>query len=117
MTATRSALFRVALLGLAAAALLPATAQAYWRGGVWFGLPGVYMAPPPLYVAPPPVYMAPPVYAAPPYAYAPAPSYNAPAPAQACYAGPWVCPLERPAAVGTSCACAGNGQTVWGQAN
>ena len=125
MTVFRSALVRAALLALAGAALLPAAAQAYWRGGVWFGLPGIYVAPP-VYVAPPPVYVAPPVYAAPPYVqapyaqgpYAPGPSYSAPqGPAQACYAGPWVCPLEQPTASGAACACAANGGRVWGQAN
>ncbi len=129
MTVTRSALFRATLLALAGATLLPAAARAYWRGGVWIGVPGIYVAPP-LYVAPPPVYVAPPVYMAPPYGpapyaaapYAPGPSYNAPpggpaGPAQACYAGPWVCPLDRPSAAGASCACAANGGRVWGQAN
>ena len=37
---------------------------------------------------------------------------------QACYAGPYVCPMDRPVATGGSCYCLGNGsQRVWGRAN
>ncbi len=125
MIATRSALFRAALLVLVGALLFPASAHAWWRGGVYFGFPPVviapppayYYAPPPVYYAPPPVYASPPSYSPPAYAYG-APSNSAQAPAgQACYAGPWVCPLERPAASGSSCYCSANGERVWGRSN
>ena len=129
MTATRSTLIRVALLALAGAALLPATAQAYWRGGgFFFGFPGVYVAPlpPPYYYPPayypPPAYLAPPATYAAPQSYAEPQSYGAqsggpPPAAQACYAAGWVCPLERPTPVGDSCACPANGGQAWGHAN
>jgi hypothetical protein len=120
MTTTRAALLRLAVLAIVAAALLPGAAQAYWRGGVFFGFPAFYVAPPPVYYYPPPAYYYPP----PPVYVAPAPAYSAPPtasngpppPAQACYAGPWVCPLSRPTASGDSCACAGTNGRTWGQA-
>lgn len=39
---------------------LPSKAHAWWRGGVWIGVPPVVVAPRP-YHAPPPVVYAPPV--------------------------------------------------------
>ena len=119
MTTTRAALLRLAVLAIAAVALLPAAAQAYWRGGVFFGFPGFYVAPPPAYYYPPPAYYPPaPVYATPPQDYAapPAAGNGPPPPAQACYAGPWVCPLSHPTASGDSCSCAGSNGRTWGQA-
>ena len=77
----------LALAGLG----LATPAQAWWaRGGYgWYG-PGVVVVPPPVVmVAPPPVY-----YAPPPLAYG-----------QACYAGPYVCPLQAPGPVGAGCSC------------
>ena len=53
------------------------------------------------YAPPPPVYYAPP----PPVYYAPPPAYYAPAPARSCYAGQFVCPLERPTPINGPCAC------------
>lgn len=47
---------------------LPSQAHAWWRGGVWIGLPPVVVAPP-AYYAPPPVVYPPPVY----YPYRPYP--------------------------------------------
>jgi hypothetical protein len=120
MTPTRSARIRLVLLAVAAAMLLPAAAQAYWRGGVFFAFPPIYVAPPPAYYYPPPAYYypPPPAYGAPPSAYAAPPdtSSGPPAPAQACYAGPWVCSLDRATASGDSCSCAANGGRVWGRA-
>ena len=126
MTPTRSARCRLVLLVAAGAMLLPVAAQAYWRGGVFFGFPPIVVAPPPAYYYPPPAYYyPPPAYAVAPPAYAAtAPVYaappvtgNGPPPlAQACYAGPWVCPLERGTPAGNACACAGSGGRVWGQA-
>lgn len=73
--------------------------------------PPVYYPPPPVYYAPPPVYYTPPVQT---YSQVPAPS----GPGQTCYAGPYVCPMERPTVTGASCYCSGNGGTrVWGRAN
>jgi hypothetical protein len=40
--------------------LTPSTAHAYWRGGVWIGVPAPgYYAPPPVYAPPPAAYYAP----------------------------------------------------------
>jgi hypothetical protein len=118
MTTTRAARFRLALLAVAAAMTLPVAAQAYWRGGVFFGLPPVFVAPPPAYYYPPPAYYYPPAYVAPAPVYAapPATSSGPPAPGQACYAGPWVCPLNHAIPSGDSCSCVANGGRVWGQA-
>ncbi len=128
MRATRSAC-RVALLVLAGASLFPAGAQAWWRGGVYFGFPPVvvappvpyHYAPPPVYYTPPPVYAAPPAYSPPAYGGGPSyggQAYSGQVPAgQACYAGPWVCPMERPSASGSSCYCIANGDRVWGRSN
>jgi hypothetical protein len=100
----------------------PAQARVFVGIGIPFYGPGFY--PPPVYYPPPPVYYAPPpvVYAPPPVSYAPPQNYSqAPGPAgdgQMCYAGPYVCPMDRPVASGGSCYCLGNGgQRVWGRAN
>ncbi len=101
-------------------------------GGVGIGLgfgfaPPAYYGPPAYY--PPPVYSAPPVYYAPPpptYYYSqPAPegadssageappAVAAPAPygtqsGSLCYAGPYVCPLDRAQPAGSDCSCPGS---------
>ncbi len=68
------------VLGLAAIGSLamPHEANAWWRGGIGFGVwvPPVVVVPP-VYAAPPVVY-APPAYYAPGYAPAYAPGYYAP---------------------------------------
>jgi hypothetical protein len=103
----------------------PAQARVFIGVGIPFFGPGFY--PPPVYY-PPPAYYAPPpptYYTPPPStAYAPSQGYT-PGPVaapsgsgQACYAGAYICPMDRPAASGGSCYCAGNGgQKVWGRAN
>ena len=116
---TRNSLFRIALLALAGVPLLPAGAQAGWRGGLYFGLPPVVIAPPPpvYYYPPPPVFVGPPpVYEAPPAAF-PQSYGGPPPPGTACYAGQWVCPLDRPTASGDSCACPTASGRLWGRAN
>jgi hypothetical protein len=84
-------------IGVAAAMagtlLLPGQAQAWWRHGPFWG-GGIFIGPP-VYVAPPPAYYAPPPYYAPPAA-------------AGCYAGPYVCPLQAPAAAGAPCSCPTN---------
>ena len=84
--------------------------------------PPVYYPPPPVYYAPPPVFYAPPppvFYQQPPIqTYTPAPATSAAGAGQACFAGAYTCPAERPMASGASCYCQGNaGQKVWGRAN
>src|ERR1700723_2284914 len=83
-------------------------------GGPWSvpaSLPPPYYYPPPMYYSPPP-----PVFYSPPQAYAPQPQFGSEG-GQSCYAGPYVCPMDRPTASGSSCYCLGNGgQKVWGRA-
>ncbi len=111
--------------GLAAS---PAAARVFVGIGIPFG--GFYPAPyyyppPPVYYPPPPVVYAPPqTYAPPPQSYAPPPPQVAGSDGggdgggQACYAGPYVCPMDRPVATGGNCYCLGNGgQRVWGRTN
>jgi hypothetical protein len=94
----------------------PADARVFVGFGVPFYGPGFY-PPPYYYPPPPPVYYAPP----PPVVYAPPQAYSLPPQAgvgQACYAGPYVCPMDRPTATGGGCYCLGNGgQRVWGRTN
>ena len=129
MIASRMTRYCVALLAMAAAVLVPVTADAYWRGGwgggwgwrggwccgVYFGVSPMYVAPPPYYYYPPP-----PVYVAPPYPVQQQPyaqdTGQPPPPAQACYAGQWVCPLDRPTLSGNACSCNGTNGRVWGRA-
>jgi hypothetical protein len=113
-------------LALCAAMVGLSGAPAHARVWIGFGFPfyGPAFYPPPYYYPPPAYYPPPPVVYAPPQNYSQAPQQNySQAPSQsgggqACYAGAYVCPMERPVASGASCYCAGNGgQRVWGQAN
>ena len=90
------------LAALVAAFVAPSPAQAWYRHGWGWGWgPPIVVVP----YAPPPVY-----YGAPPVAY-----YSRPA-GQACYAGPYVCPLDQAGPVGAQCSCPTNGKTrSWGQ--
>ncbi|MCC6717008.1 MAG: hypothetical protein IT555_03915 [Acetobacteraceae bacterium] len=92
------------LAGLAAATPAPA----HGRVGVYFGMvPPVYLSPYPYpYPYPRPYYPPHPYYAA------PAP----PAATEGCYAGPYVCPLEGPSAVGMPCSCPTTQGRAWGRA-
>lgn len=104
-----------AFIGLTGA---PAQARVFVGIGVPFYGPGFY--PPPIYYPPPPVYYAPPppTYYIPPQAYGAAPGMAQSGAGQACYAGSYVCPMDRPVATGGSCYCPGSGgQRVWGRAN
>jgi hypothetical protein len=92
----------------------------FWWPGVAFGLGLGAIAAAPYYYAPP-GYYPPPVSYAPPQAYYPPQAYSQ-APVggggQSCYAGAYVCPMDRPVATGASCYCPGNdGQRVGGRAN
>jgi hypothetical protein len=112
---------RLILVALAGAMALPSVAQARVFFGVgipFYGPPAYY--PPPVYYPPPAYYPPPPViYAPPPATYTPPPTrYSSPnaAVGQSCQAGPYVCPMDRPSAPGSSCYCSGNGgQRVWGR--
>jgi hypothetical protein len=107
---------RLLAAGLAFAVLvLPAAAHAWWRGGVFFGFPPIV----PYYYVPPPVVYAPPAVVYPPPAYPPPPAYYPPpaaaqqpqegaSAAPACRAGAYVCPLEKPAPIGSPCSCPTN---------
>jgi hypothetical protein len=112
----------VSALCAAALGLTCGPAQARVFVGLGFGLPLYYgpgYYPPPVYY-PPPIYYAPPpppVYYVPPQTYTPGATARAGG-QQSCYAGAYVCPMERPVAAGASCYCLGNGgQKVWGRAN
>jgi hypothetical protein len=107
--------------GFAGLAASPAAARVFV--GVGLGVPFGGFYPPPYYYPPPPVYYGsppPPVVYTPPPQYYPLPP-QAMRPAggsQACYAGAYVCPMDRPIATGGSCYCPGNGgERVWGRAN
>lgn len=110
---------RILLAALAASPLLlPPPAEA--RGGVFLGFGvGVPVYPaypyfPPAYY-PPAVYPAYPGYAA-PYPVAPPPYVPVRPAGQSCYAGAYVCPLDRPVAAGDACSCpARGGQRAWGR--
>ncbi len=101
---------RLALLAPLALTILvgfgPATpVAAWWHGGVFIGgyVPPVVVGPPVVYAPPPPVYGYP-YYPPPAVAYPP----SAPPPATAsgtCYAGAYVCPLDRPPTPDGSCSC------------
>ncbi len=101
----------------AGVALAPTQAKAWWRGGVFIGLPPVFVAPPYYY---PPVYAPPPVvYAPPPVVYDPSAvaAQSAPvASAGSCAAGAYVCPLDQPLNPGTPCSCPANRGRVSGYA-
>jgi hypothetical protein len=99
----------------------------WWGPGVALGLGlGALAAP---YYWPPPVYFPPQVWAPPPQVWAPpqqgfsqTPQGFSQAPGggggQSCYAGAYVCPMERPVASGAGCYCPGNnGQRVPGRAS
>ena len=123
-----------ALAALAGAALVPATAQAWWRGGVFIGIPPVVVAPP-IYGYPAPYYYPPayypPAYYPPPPAYPQGQSYAEaqPQPQQpqqqqmsrpdtpigsTCYAGVYVCTAPAQTHVGTGCSCPGLGAPSYG---
>jgi hypothetical protein len=103
-----------AMVGLAGS---QARARVFVGIGIPFYGPGYY--PPPAYYPPPPAYYPPPpVVYAPPQTYSPPPPPMASGAGQACYAGPYVCPMDRPIETGGGCYCLGNGgQKVWGRAN
>jgi hypothetical protein len=112
------ALVCASAIGLAA----PAQARIFVGIGIPFAplwIPPPVYYPPPAYYPPPPVYYAPPpqTYAPPPQTYAPQ-DYSQAGAGQMCHAQAYSCPMDRPAAPGSSCYCLGNGgQRVWGQSN
>jgi hypothetical protein len=117
---------------LAGAALIPVPAMAWWRGGVFVGLPPIVVGPPavayPYYY--PPAYPYAPGYYPPGYAYAPpagtaAPQASLPAKApqmsqantpygSTCYAGVYTCAAVPQSHVGAVCACPGIGAPSYG---
>jgi hypothetical protein len=115
---TMATLGLATVIGVTAGA--PATAQA--RVFIGIGVPFFYgpaYIPPPVYY-PPPYYYAPPppVVYAPPRTYTPSPASDPSGPGQTCYAGQYVCPMDRPVPSGYGCYCIGNGgQRVNGHAS
>jgi pimeloyl-ACP methyl ester carboxylesterase len=127
-TMLRFATLSRALIALIAvtAVVLPSTANAYWRGGVWFGVGPFLPYYPPVVVTPPVVYAPPPVVVAPPAPFAVVPpgfqgpgGYASAPPEQtaagpSCYAGAYVCPLRTSTPIGAQCSCPGNNGRVSG---
>jgi len=97
----------LAVLTLLGVAAMPGQAQAWWHGYGW--RPGFFIgiAPPAYY--PPPVYYPRPAYYAPPPVYYPQRTTG-----QACQAGAYVCPLDRPGPIGSPCSCPANRGRVEG---
>ena len=122
MTGNLVSMLRRALVALAVFGAMAGSAGTPAQARVWVGVgvplwgPGFY---PPPYYYPPPAYYPPP----PPVVYAPPPQVYSQAPiasprGQSCYAGPYVCPMDRPVPSGASCYCPDNsGQRAWGRAN
>ncbi|MEJ0048341.1 MAG: hypothetical protein WDN04_21105 [Rhodospirillales bacterium] len=122
-------------LGLLIAATAITPASAWWRGGVWIGVPPIVVGPayypPPYYY--PPAYYPPPVYYPPPAGYPqPAPQASGTAQAQPqhpaqsqapvvygsmCYAGVYSCPAAAKSPVGGVCSCPGLGAPSFGTVN
>ena len=115
----RLAVMAALCAGLTGLLVPAAQARIFFGVGVPLFVPGPYYYPPPVYYPPPPVYYTPP----PPVVYAPPQPQYSPGPAVAegghmCYAGPYTCPMDRPAASGSGCYCLGNGgQRVPGRTN
>jgi hypothetical protein len=86
----------------------------WWGPGVALGLGLGAIAAAPYYYPPPYYYPQPPVVYAPPQTSSPASGGGQ----QSCYAGAYICPMDRPIAAGAGCYCLGNsGQRVSGRAS
>jgi hypothetical protein len=147
MIVSRSRLTALAVAGaLAGAAFVATPAKAWWRGGVWIGVPPVVVGPPAYYPPPYPYYYPPPYPSAYPYYpyYPPAypPGYAAPPPpaqtpmpqtqsgdtaqtpsnqpvayGATCYAGVYTCAAAANTPVGAVCSCPGLGAPSYGSAH
>jgi hypothetical protein len=103
-------------------------AAAWWRGGVWIGVPPVVVGPgyyPPPYYYPPAYYGWPGYYYPPPGYAQSAPQANGAAQTQSrpqgpatygatCYAGIYTCPAAAKSPVGEVCSCPGLGALSYG---
>ncbi len=113
---------------VAGTAFIAKPADAWWRGGVWIGLPPVVVGP--AYYPPYPYYPYYPYY--PPGYYAPPPAAPAlqaqgnAAPAEpgktvaygtVCHAGVYSCPAPYYTPIGKTCACPGIGALSYGTVN
>ncbi len=111
---------------LVAGALATTPASAWWRGGVWIGVPPIVVGPayyppyyPPAYY-PPGYYYPPPGYYAPPAQTAPSGQKQAQGPVvygSMCYAGVYSCPAAAKSPVGGVCSCPGLGAPSYGTVN
>ncbi|SHJ36036.1 hypothetical protein SAMN02745194_02404 [Roseomonas rosea] len=116
MTELRRLFLAAALAALPFLSTAPAEAQVTF--GFGFGpaypvypaypypYPYAYPVPPPAWTVPPyPAYAPPPVVVVPPRP-----------PGQTCYAGAYICPLDRTLSAGDACGCpAPNGGRAWGR--
>jgi len=90
---------------ISGSASVPAQARVFVGVGIGVPFYGPGFYPAPYYYTPPPTYI-------------PRPAAARSGPGQTCYAGPYVCPMDRPVAPGAGCYCLGNGgQRVQGRAN
>jgi len=127
---------KIRALSLAAVAALLCTfmhstsAQAWWRGGVFIGVPPVVIGPPvvaygaPYYYAPgyypyyyyppPPPNGAAPQASASGQTAAPQVSQNTPPYGSMCHAGVYSCAAAPQSSVGSTCACSGIGAPSYG---
>ena len=128
----RNLAFCALALALAGATLVTTPAAAWWRGGVWVGVPiGVGVAPYPYPYPYPYSYPAPYPYYAPPAGYYYGAPAQTPVPGQpqtnaqpqgpvtygaTCYAGVYVCAAPAKTAVGQTCSCPGLGAPSYGTA-
>jgi hypothetical protein len=94
------------VLAMVGALCAPKPAQAHIGFRFLVGPPVVVVPPVYDYYYPAPVYYSPPGYYDPPPVFYYPPPANAEGPAgYSCYAGPYVCPLEKLQPVGGYCAC------------
>jgi hypothetical protein len=112
----------VPALAAGAALMMSTPAKAWWRGGVWIGVPPVVVGAPVVY---PPAYYP---YYPPYYYYPPAATPVPPAQNQSstqgpvtygatCYAGVYVCAAPAKSPVGGGCTCPGIGAPSYGVVN
>jgi hypothetical protein len=117
---------------LAGAAFIPTTAEAWWHGGVFIGVPPIVVGPPVAAYPYPPAYYYPPAYSYAPGYYPPGTTYApraagtaapqaTPQMSQAntpygstCYAGIYTCGAAPQSHVGAVCSCPGIGAPSYG---
>jgi hypothetical protein len=99
----------LATLALIVGASIATPASAWWRGGVWIGVPPVVVGP---------GYYYPPYYYPPPASQASATTRGGPVTyGSMCYAGVYNCAAAPKSPVGSGCTCPGLGAPSYGTVN